>query len=512
LEDLALCTQRACDTCVSVCPRKASGGTWYENAYDVVIIGAGVTGCSIARRLSQYKLKVLVLDRAKDVSDGAPKANSGIVHSGYDDKPGTLKAKLSSRGNAMFSQLDSELNFGFRRCGSFVLAFNEQEKEILLQLQENGAKNGVPVQLFDREKVLQMEPNVSPAVVAGLYAPSAGVTSPYEYTIALIENAIANGVQIELEQEVLDITKTEDGSFVVTTNRSHFKSRFVVNCAGLFSDKIAAMVAPGGEAIIRPVKGEYILLNRSQGHLVNSVIFHVPTPKYGKGVLVSRTYWGNLLLGPTARSDFPTDSSNVNTEVLSFIIRTARDLVPGFDVTEAITSYSGLRAKSATGDWTIEECPKAKNFINCIGIDSPGLTASPAVAAMVEELLVKCGAKLLPNPSYNPYRAPVIIPKDKKEFATNLGATICRCEGISEGEIVNSIHRGIPVLSTDAVKKRTRAGMGACQGTYCEPLVAQIISRETGLPITQVARRGPGSSVLPHRKVSREDKDVLSKL
>ncbi|KAI9011427.1 glycerol-3-phosphate dehydrogenase [Gaertneriomyces semiglobifer] len=491
-------------------PRAAS------RPYDVLIVGAGAVGCSIARELSKYKLRTLVLEKADDVAQGASKANSGIVHGGYDERHGTLKSKVAHRGNLMFEQLDKELNFGFRRTGALVLCYSPEEITGLRELMENGEKNGVrDLQILNREQVRQREPHVHPDVYAALYCPGTGITSPYEYTIALAENAITNGVDIKLKQEVIDIQRAQDGGFVVKTDAGlSFTANVVINCAGLFSDRIAAMVGANSFSI-SPWKGEYIILNKSQAHLAKHVIFPLPSRERGKGILVSQTYHGNLLLGPTSRSMH--EAAMTNKEVLRSIITSARHSLPDFDVGAAITSYTGLRAKCSRGDFVIEEAPDVKGFINVAGIDSPGLTSSPAVAKLVVDILKGTGVELAPNNSFNPYRPAIIIRKgpdfegviDDEDPTKNI---ICRCERVTESEIVDAIHRPLPARSVDAVKKRTRAGMGPCQGNFCEPRVVELIARETGIPEDLVPRRGRGTSVLPHRRLTPEDRELLAEL
>ncbi|TPX70864.1 hypothetical protein SpCBS45565_g01452 [Spizellomyces sp. 'palustris'] len=485
---------------------------------DVVIIGAGAVGCSIARELSKYKLNTLVLEKADDVAQGASKANSGIVHGGYDEQHGTVKSRVARPGNEMFDALERELHFGFRRVGALVLAYHPSEVPILNELMENGIKNGVKdLAILNRDQVRQREPRIHPDVFAALHCPGTGITSPYEYTIALAENSITNGISFHLKHEVVDIQPAHDqpGFIVKTDCGKSFRTCVVINCAGLYSDRVAAMVGANNFSI-EPRKGEYVILNKSQAHLAKHVLFPVPSPERGKGILVSQTYHGNLLLGPTSRGTH--EASMTNKEVLELILRSARHSIPDFDVGAAITSYTGLRSKCSRGDFIIEESPSVKGFINVAGIDSPGLTSSPAVAKLVVEILGKTGrVRLEPNPSFNPYRPPIIIRKtpqfngriDDPDPARNI---ICRCERVTEAEIIDAIHRPLPARSVDAIKRRTRAGMGPCQGSFCEERVVGVISRELGVPENVVPRRGPGSSVLPHRRLTKEDRELLEEL
>ncbi|MDW8800994.1 NAD(P)/FAD-dependent oxidoreductase [Clostridium sp. A1-XYC3] len=474
--------------------------------YDIVIIGAGVVGAAIARELSRYKLNVCIIDRSEDVSSGASKANSGIVHGGYSDKPGTLKAELCVKGSRMFEKLNRELNFGYRETGSLVLAFSEEEKDYLEKLYDDGIKNGVKgMEIIDGNKARELEPYISKDVKWALYCKDAGVCSPYEFTIALIENAIENGVKLKLGTEVLGIEKKVD-HFVVHTKKGDFQSKYIINAAGVFSDKIAAMVGADDFYII-PRKGEYVLLNKDQSYLAGKVIFQVPSDK-GKGILVTTTYHGNLMIGPNAQEvDYKEDVST-DENSLKYIIDTARKSIEGFDIKKAITSFSGIRATSNRKDFIIEET-KIKGFINVAGIDSPGLTSSPAIAAKVVEILKKNFCHLEEDKDFSPYRKGIIVKKDKN-FQGDINCQepekhiICRCEQVTEAEIVDAIHRNIPVKSIDAIKRRTRAGMGMCQGAFCGKRVKEIIARELNIPIGEVLQREDKSSDLIKR-VKRSD-------
>jgi len=490
-----------------------------KNEYDVVIVGAGVVGCAVARELSRFQLKVCVLEKGADVSLGASKANSGIVHGGYDSKQGTLKAILAPKGNKMWDTMNEELNFGFRRCGSLVLGFADSDREIIMELKTNGEQNGVEgLRILGPKEIIEMEPNVNPTVKCALYCPTAGITSPYEYCIALAENAIANGVEFRMNAEVQDILLVSDGFYVVTSGtRRKIKCQYVVNCAGLHAADIAAMVA-ANDFVMKPRKGEYLLLDKVQGKLTNMVLFPLPSKKYGKGILVSPSFWGNLLLGPTARGPKSKQVAYNNHDVIMHIVGRARRSLPSFDLNQIITSFAGLRAKTDKNDFIVEQscCP---NFINVAGIDSPGLTSSPAVALkVVHEILgSECGLQLTPDPSFNPNRSPIIVPKPfiwdgSTDHPDPEKHIICRCERVSRAEILDCMRRGLPVLSTDAVKRRTRAGMGPCQGGYCQPRVAQLIADEYGIPVDQVARRGGGSGLFRSKRFNKEDKELLSKL
>ncbi len=452
--------------------------TAYDMAeYEVIIIGAGVIGGSIARALSQFKVKVLVLEKENDVSCGASKANSGIVHGGYDDPNGSVKARFSRTGNMAFDKLESELHFGFKRCGSMVIGFDDDDLVALHKLKENGERNGVEdLKILTKDEIFRLEPHMNPQVTCALYCPSAGITSPYELTIALFENAIENGAFLKLNSEVTGINHLESGLFRVSTDHISYISKYVVNAAGVYSDRIAQMLGVA-DFTIHPKKGEYILLNKNQGALANGVIFQTPTEK-GKGILVTKTYHGNLMLGPNAQFVDNKADTLTNLEQLDYIATVARRSIPDFNLKMKIRTFSGLRASSNRHDFIIEESC-IKGFILVAGIESPGLTASPAIADYVLELLVKSGLTLERNPAYNPHRRPIIVPKDDAfEGAIDRidpnSKIICRCEQVTEAEIVDALTRNIPVLDLDAIKRRTRARMGPCQGHFCTPRILAV--------------------------------------
>ncbi|PKM93469.1 MAG: FAD/NAD(P)-binding oxidoreductase [Firmicutes bacterium HGW-Firmicutes-1] len=478
--------------------------------YDFIIIGAGVIGSTISRELSRYQVEVLLIDKENDVSCGATKGNSAIVHGGFDDKHGSLKSKLCREGNLMYPKLNEELNFGYEQRGSLVLAFSEEEIEVLGELYENGKKNGVDdLEIIDADKIIEMEPYVNKNVLKALYCPSSGLTSPYELTIALAENAISNGVELKLKSEVLSIEQVE-GGFKVVTNNDEYSSKYVINCAGVYSDKVAGMVGVD-HFKITPRRGEYVLLNKDQGYLANNVLFQTPS-KNGKGILVTRTYHGNLMLGPNAQEVGSKDDIGTTLEALDYIVDTARLSVPDFDLKTTLTSFSGIRATSDKKDFIIEES-EVKGFINVAGIESPGLTSSPAIGKYVIGIIKGMGVELLDKPDFNPYRKAIIIKKGENfdgfiDAPTPDKNIICRCEKVTEAEIIDAIHRGIDIDSLDAIKRRTRAGMGLCQGKFCGPRVANVIAREQNMKVEDVTPRGKGSSILPHR----EDRTFWKKL
>ena len=454
--------------------------TWQNDMYDFAIIGAGVTGAGIARALSGYKGNICLIEKAEDVSSGASKANSGIVHGGYAAKNGTLKGRLNVLGNRMFEELNHQLNFGYRKTGGLVLAFNEEERLLLEDLLKNGKKNGVrDLEIIKRKRILELEPNLNPEVKYALYAKDVGVTSPYEYAIALAENAVENGVDLFLEHEVLDIIRHKSG-FELSTNRKTIKARNVINAAGVHSDTVSKMAGVDYFNII-PRKGQYILFEKGTGNVVHSVIFQVPTNK-GKGILVTSTYHGNLMLGPNSEEVENRDDTTTDEMTLEYIIDTARKSLPGFDLKKRLKTFSGVRPKPDTRDFIIKE--EYKGFINVAGIESPGLTSSPAIAEMVLDL-IKNRIKLEHNKDFNPFRKAIIKPnsfdaaevKRRIDLAPCDDRIVCRCERVTEGEIKDALTRNIDIRTRKAVKFRTRAGMGFCQGKFCGPRVDEVIQR-----------------------------------
>jgi len=469
--------------------------------YDICIIGAGVVGTNIARELSKYQVRVCLVEKEEDVSCGASKANSGIVHGGYSDEPGTLKAELCVKGNRMYEQLNKELNFGYRETGSVVLAFRDEDMKTLEKLYQYGIKNGVGgLAIIDGEKVRELEPYVSKEVKAALYCRNAGVTSPYEFVIALAENAITNGVELKLNTAVAGIEKVDD-YFKVATNKGEIQTQYVINAAGIYCDKISSLIGIDDFHII-PRRGQYVLLDKEQNYLANSVIFQVPT-ELGKGILVTTTYHGNLMVGPNAEEINDKDDVGTTEDVLENIVKTARMSVPDFDMKQAITSFAGNRPISSKKDWIIEES-RVAGFINLIGIDSPGLTASPAIALKVVGLLKLAGLELKNKKDFMAYRKPIIQVKDEN-FKGEINSTnpdehiICRCEQVTETEIIDALHRNIAIKSIDAIKRRTRAGMGKCQSGFCRSRVKEIIARELHIPVEEVTQRGKDSPGLPER-------------
>jgi glycerol-3-phosphate dehydrogenase len=455
---------------------------------DVAIIGAGSSGASIARELSRYKLDIVLLDRENDVAMGATKANSGIVHGGYAEDSGLLKGRLCYKGRKEFPRLQEELNFGFRETGSLVLSFSD-DRAALLPLYENGLRNGLEdLEIIDAKGIKALEPHAHPEAKWALHCRGAGVCSPYEYAIALVENAVANGVSLRLSREVVSIARDDEG-FVLGCREGGegYRARIVVNCCGVDAGHVCDLTGQGYFGIT-PRSGEFMILGRGSGSDFKKVLFRLPTPM-GKGILVTPTYHGNLLLGPDARDEAEIDRST-HIERLRFIADQAKLTAAGFDIRQFIRSFTGVRAVSSTHDFIIEE-GKIPGFINVAGIQSPGLTSSPAIAALVVELVGR-KIRLEEKPAFDPFRKPIIVKKELLPFSEIASLVdippaperiVCRCEQVRESEIVDALHRGVEVTTVDGVKRRTRAGMGYCQGGFCRPRVAEVMERELGVAI-----------------------------
>lgn len=469
--------------------------------YDVIVIGGGVIGGLILRELSKTTLNVCLLEKEEDVCMGQSRANSGIVHAGYDAAVGSLKAKFNVLGNKMMESVTKELGVKYRNNGSLVVAFSEEEMETLAALKARGEQNGVErLEIISRERLCELEPNISDNAVGALYAPTGGIVCPYELTIAAIGNAMDNGAALCCGFEVCGIEKTSTGLVVRSTDGRELQAKVVINCAGLASGKIAALV--GDKISVNGRRGQYILLDRESGDFVNHTLFFTPTKK-GKGILVSQTVDNNIILGPTAEE---IDDGNVETTAdgLASVIEKAGEMCKNVPLYNTITSFAGTRAYCDRHDFILEESENVAGVIHCAGIESPGLTSAPAIAEYVTNELV---SKILPfekKAEFNPYRKPdyffknlsieeknEIIKKDK-----SYGKIVCRCEQITEGEILRAIRENPPARNIDAVKRRTRAGMGRCQGGFCQPYVAELIAKELGIPLEEVTKSGKNSRIL----------------
>jgi len=469
--------------------------------FDVIIIGGGVTGCLIARELSRYEVKICLIEKESDVAMGASGANSGIVHAGYDPKPGSLKAKFNIAGHALFEQLTRELDVPFEKKGSLVLAFDEYEEQKLIGLLENGRVNGVSrLSLLSKDEVLAMEPLVSDAVIRALYAPTAAITCPYSLTIAAAENAAANGAVLRLNREVCGITR-QNGVFMIQTQSETVASRFIVNAAGIYAGVISEL-AGAESCAIKPRKGEYLLFDNTVLK-PESILFQAPG-KLGKGVLVTETAHGNLLLGPSAKDTEDREDTAVTSEGLSHISALGMRSFPHIRLKDAITQFAGIRAVSGTHDFIIEPSEKQKGFIHVAGISSPGLTAAPAIARHVLNLLSGEGLALEEKKSFDPVRKSIPafarLPVSERNALVKknplYGKIICRCESVSEAEIIESIRRPAGATTLDGVKRRVRPGMGRCQGGFCSSAVLEILAKELGRPLQDITKNGGGSYIL----------------
>ena len=469
--------------------------------FEVMIIGAGVSGASIARELSRYQVKCCVVEKEEDVCAGTSKANSAIIHAGYDAVNGSMMAKMNVEGNAMMEELSKELDFPFKRNGSLVLCLHEEDMPGLQKLYDNGVANGVPeLRILNKEEVLKMEPNVSADVYAALYAPTAGIVCPFHLNIALAENAYDNGVEFKFDTEVLEIKKAEEG-FVVKTNQGEFTTDYVINAAGVYADKFHNMVSEK-KIHITPRRGEYLLLDKTAGNHVSKTIFSLPS-KYGKGVLVTPTVHGNLLVGPTAIDVEDKEETCTSGSGLNEVMEKAGMNVKNIPLRQVITSFAGLRAHEDNHEFILGEAEDVPGFIDCAGIESPGLSGSPAIGKYIAKLLQeKMGLSLKEN--FMAERKGILNPAELSMEERNkliqekpaYGNMICRCEMITEGEIIDAVNRSLGAKSLDGVKRRTRAGMGRCQGGFCSPRVMEIIARERGVEIAEITKSGGKSRLI----------------
>ena len=466
---------------------------------DIIVIGAGVVGCSIARELSKYNLDVLVVEKNSDVSEGISKGNSGIVHAGYNEKIGTLKAKLNIEGNKIFDDLSRDLQFPFKRNGAFILAFSDEEMKTLESLKENGEKLGVEgLEILTREEALNIEPNLNKEIVGVLNVKTSGIVSPYEMTIALAENAAENGVEFKLNSKVTNIEKISEGYKVTLNNKELVSGKIIINASGLegaFLNNLVSMT----KREINPVKGEYCLFDKVAGAMINKTLFQVPN-KLSKGVLVTPTAEGNLLVGPNAVEGKTLETSR---EGIDEILDKSKKSLEELPVARILNTFSGIRPKTKEGDFIIEEVVDAKNFINVIGIDSPGLTAAPAIGVYVVNM-IKERLDLVEKKNFKKTREKIVrfaelsleeknkLIKEKPAY----GHMVCKCEFVTEGDIVEAIHRPIKALTVDAIKRRTRASMGGCQGIGCTLPISKILSRELGIDISDINKNSEGSPVI----------------
>ena len=468
--------------------------------YDIAIIGAGVVGGMIARELSFYNLSVCLIEKENDVATGATKANSAIVHAGFDAKVGTLKAKLNVKGSKMMPQVAKDLGVKYINNGSLVVGFNEEDETTLKELLSRGNTNGVEgLRLLDRSEILNIEPNIGKDVTCALYAPTGAIICPYDLAVAAIGNAMDNGAELKCSFEVTEIEDMGD-YYVIKSKNEQILSKYVVNCAGVYSDKIAGLVGDSSFNV-HPRRGEYVLLDKESGNIVSHTIFVTPS-KMGKGILVSPTVDGNLLLGPTAVDIEDKSDKSTSCEFFSSIYDIAERSVCGIPKNKTITSFCGLRSVGSTGDFIINS-PKPR-YVNAAGIESPGLSASPAIAEYVCSLLGEIGLSLVKkeNPiatrkSMHAFRDASIEEKNKMiKENPSYGKIICRCENVTEGEILDAIHTQPRATDLDGVKRRTRSQMGRCQGGFCSPYIIELLSRELKLPYEEITKFGGQSYVV----------------
>ena len=468
--------------------------------YDVLIIGCGIAGAATAFELSKYRLRVAVLEQENDVSVGTTKANSAILHAGYDPMPGSLMARLNVRGSMLAKELCRALDVPYKQTGSLVVGFSQEENATLEELYHRGVQNGVPeLRLLTGDEARALEPGLSQAVAGALLAPSAAIVSPWEYCLALAETAVENGAELFLETQVTGLTRAGDG-WQVETSRGAFQARYVVNAAGVLADRVHDLAAPHAFDI-RPVRGQYYLLDKSEGSRVGRVIFQCPS-KAGKGILVAPTVHGNLIVGPDAVDTAPDDTAT-SADGLTYVRDTARRSVPNVDVRASIRNFAGVRANTAVHDFHIGMAQGVEGFLDLAGICSPGLTAAPAIAEYAAELLEGAGLALAPKDDFVSARRRVrfseLPSQERAELVARepaYGRVICRCETVTEGEILAALKGPIPPVSVDGVKRRVNAGMGRCQGGFCGPRVVELLCRELGLSPDRVVQDRAGTQML----------------
>ncbi len=466
--------------------------------YDVIIIGAGVTGCAVAYELSKYNTNVLILEKENDVSMGTTKANSAIIHAGYDPDPGTDMAKYNVKGNEMIRNMVADLDVPFAQIGSLVVAFSEDELPTLKTLYDRGVENGVPdMEIWDEAKLKEAEPNIAKEAKGALFAPTAGVINPWDFALAMAEVAVKNGAELKVNTKVENIEKI-DGGYKVTTNNGTYEAKFICNAAGVQADQISEMVNEK-KFTITPNKGEYYLLDKNQGELVNHVIFQCPNDK-GKGVLVAPTVHGNLIVGPNSEN---TDEEDLSTTLdgLAYVSSQALKSVPSINYRESIRNFAGLRARTGIHDYFIYE--GEKGFFNLAGMASPGLSSAPAVAVDVVEWMQAEGLSKEAKADFDGTRKVLrfkhLSHEERAEAIKKnplYGKIICRCETITEGEIVDALHRDIVPTTIDGIKRRCNPGMGRCQGGFCGPRVQEIIARELNMPLADVVQDRNGTVII----------------
>ncbi len=476
--------------------------------YDVAIIGSGITGSACAYFLSKYRLKIAVIEKNNDVCCGTTKANSAIIHAGYDPHPETLMAKLNVKGSAMAKEICAKLDVPYNQIGSLVVAFSEEETKTVEELFERGNANGVPdLKILNREELKEAEPMISDEALCALYAPSAAIVNPWEYGLAMAETAVRNDTEILLESEVTSIKK-ENGVFKITAGEKEIEAKYVINAAGVNCDDVHNMIAPPKFKVI-PSAGEYYLLDKSEGKRARHVIFQCPN-KDGKGVLVSPTVHGNLIVGPNADARDKDDTST-KTRCLDFVREKAVKSVPSINFRENIRNFTGVRAATEIDDFIIEFA--CEGFLDLAGIKSPGLSAAPAIAELAVKMLGESGLALEEKENFTDERTHLRFKHLSDEEKNNAvkknsayGRVICRCETITEGEIIDALNSPIPPVSLDGIKRRAGTGMGRCQGGFCGPKVLEIMAKYKNEPFEAVLQDNTGSVILTGKTKSEGDK------
>ncbi len=479
--------------------------------FDCIVIGAGVVGSLIARKLSSYQLNIAVVEKEPDVGNVVTMANSAIVHSGYDPVPGSLKAKLNVLGNAMFDKIADELDVEFDRCGSLTVAIYDEQLPLLEKLQKRSEENGVPVKLLSPKEVLELEPNINKDVKGALLAPTAGLINPFTLTVHAMENAVDNGAKLFLSEKVVDIKKIDNHYEIICASKNVYQSKVVINAAGIYSEEIHKMVEPVDYQLI-PRKGEYFLLDHYCNDLVKHTIFPLPSEK-GKGILVSPTTGGTYIVGPSAEVTFSKDDVSTDKLTLDEIKRQALDMVPSIPFNQVIRTFAGTRPTPSTHDFIIGFAKCDDHFINCSGIESPGLASSPAIAEYVVNEFVSKVLSLKKKDFFNPYvrkrvNLKAMSVEERNEFIKKnpaYGEIVCNCEKVTLGEILDEFKSSVPPQTIKAVRKRTRAGFGKCQGGFCQPIVTKLIAEHFKLPLNKVLYQYDDSYVVRYKVKDEKD-------
>jgi len=479
---------------------------------DIVVIGGGVIGTAIARELSRYELDIILLEKEADLACGTSKANSGIIHAGYNASTDTTKGKMNVRANPQFDKICADLNVSFERIGSLVVGFNKNDLKKLKKIKANGEKQGIEgLEIVGQNRLLEMEEKLNPEAKYGLFAPTAGIISPYELAIAYGDNAVINGAEVMLKTKVTDLIIENSRLKAVKTNKGIIETELVINAGGVFADKIAKMGRD--EMKITPRKGEYHLFDKEYGSLVNHVLFPIPTKK-SKGILVTPTVHGNLLIGPNSYHIDDKNDVSTTKEGMKEIMNGAKKLIPDLPKGGVITSFSGLRAATEREDFIIGFSDITAGLIHTAGIQSPGLSSTPAIADKVVELVKEYAKgnesfelsykkefkeKNPEYPHYNDYQHKKDKWEDYIKKDDDYAKVICRCETVTKGEIIDAIKRPVPAQTVDAIKRRTRAGSGRCQAGFCGPRVVEILAEELDISPLEVTKKGGDSNILAAR-------------